>query len=203
MTHHIDASPCVYIAPIGKLLNVKLNVWGQATAEHEDRFTGLRGSPGVSLTGMVTLDRRKSGAGMDLSSRPSTMPSAPAAGAAAAAGASTSVDLALIHRLTNLNDINRILHETIAKERSIDNELDQLLSKRGDLERSFLLLNTPTAEVGAGRACTHALDRCLLPSTQQRRSIARMGSLLGLQLGASACIKHSTLYSTELKVLMG
>lgn len=59
---------------------------------------------------------------------------------------SGAVDLALIHRLTNLNDINRILHETIAKERSIENELDQLLGKRVDLERSFLLLNTPTAE---------------------------------------------------------
>lgn len=96
---------------------------------------------------MVTLDHRNTAA-MDLSSRPSTMPGAPAAGSAAG---STSVDLALIQRLTNLNDINRILHETIAKERSIDNELDQLLSKRGDLERSFLLLNTPTAEV-EGRA---------------------------------------------------
>ncbi|KAG1668624.1 hypothetical protein FOA52_001493 [Chlamydomonas sp. UWO 241] len=56
------------------------------------------------------------------------------------------VDLALIHRLTNLNEITRILHETIAKERAVDVELDQLLSKRAELERSFLLLNTPTAE---------------------------------------------------------
>ena len=55
--------------------------------------------------------------------------------------------LALIHRLTNLGDINRLLHETVAKERALDLELDQLLSKRADLERSFLLLNTPTAEV--------------------------------------------------------
>jgi hypothetical protein len=70
------------------------------------------------------------------------------------------VDLALIHRLTNLNEINRILHETIAKERAVDVELDQLLSKRAELERSFLLLNTPTAEVrcrsgrgGRGSGC--------------------------------------------------
>ena len=61
--------------------------------------------------------------------------------------ASTAVDLALITRLTNLNDINKLLHETVAKERALDMELDQLLSKRADLERSFLLLNTPTAEV--------------------------------------------------------
>ncbi len=65
----------------------------------------------------------------------------------AMSSSSTVVDIALIHRLTNLNDINRILHETIAKERNIDVELDQLLSKRAELERSFLLLNTPTAEV--------------------------------------------------------
>ena len=60
---------------------------------------------------------------------------------------SAAVDLGLIHRLTNLADINRILHETIAKERSLDVELDQLLSKRAEIERSFLLLNAPTAEV--------------------------------------------------------
>jgi hypothetical protein len=60
---------------------------------------------------------------------------------------STTVDLGLIHKLTNLSDINRILNETLAKERALDAELDQLLSKRADLERSFLLLNTPTAEV--------------------------------------------------------
>ena len=65
--------------------------------------------------------------------------------------AGTTVDLALIHRLTNLSDINRLLHETVAKERALDMELDQLLSKRADLERSFLLLNTPTAEVSARR----------------------------------------------------
>lgn len=62
--------------------------------------------------------------------------------------ATSIVDINLIHRLTNLADINRLLHETVAKEHSIDHELDRLLSKRTDLERSFLLLNTPTSEVG-------------------------------------------------------
>lgn len=73
-----------------------------------------------------------------------------------------AVDINLIHRLTNLNEINRILHETMARERNIDSELDKLLSKRADLERSFLLLNTPTAEVCLGHPpyfcyvwCTH------------------------------------------------
>jgi hypothetical protein len=55
--------------------------------------------------------------------------------------------VALIHKLTNLNDINRLLHEVLQKERTVDNELDRLLSKRGELERNFLLLNAPTTEV--------------------------------------------------------
>ncbi len=58
-----------------------------------------------------------------------------------------TVDLSLIYKLTNVNDVNRLLHETVAKERAVDLELDRQLSKRSDLERNFLLLNTPTAEV--------------------------------------------------------
>ncbi len=69
---------------------------------------------------------------------------------------SATVDLALIHRLTNLNEINKMLHETIAKERTLEQELDQLLSKRADLERSFLLLNAPTAEVWSPTSCARA-----------------------------------------------
>lgn len=57
-----------------------------------------------------------------------------------------TVDLSLIYKLTNVNDVNRLLHETVAKERAVDLELDRQLSKRSDLERNFLLLNTPTAE---------------------------------------------------------
>lgn len=70
--------------------------------------------------------------------------------------ASTSIDLGAIHRLTNFSDIHRHLHEAISKERAIDAELDRLLSKRVELERSFLLLNTPTAEVRL-RCCHHLL----------------------------------------------
>jgi hypothetical protein len=68
-------------------------------------------------------------------------------GGTALAASAASVDLGLIHRLTDLNAINRILHEMVAKERAIDVELDQLLSKRSELEKRFLLLNAPTAEV--------------------------------------------------------
>ncbi|KAF5839440.1 hypothetical protein DUNSADRAFT_725 [Dunaliella salina] len=57
-----------------------------------------------------------------------------------------AVDLSSIHRLTNLSDINRFSHEVTAKERAVDGELDQLLSKRTDLENRFLLLKAPITE---------------------------------------------------------
>lgn len=49
--------------------------------------------------------------------------------------------------LTNINDINRFLHETVAKERSIDAELEQLLTRRTEVEKSILALHTTTTEV--------------------------------------------------------
>jgi hypothetical protein len=64
----------------------------------------------------------------------------------ASAMGQVGVDVSLIARLTNLSDVTRLLHETHARERAIDSELDRLLNKRAELERSFLLLNTPTAE---------------------------------------------------------
>ncbi len=71
------------------------------------------------------------------------------AGPAAGVAATPAGDLtqAAIQKLTNLNDINRLLHETIAKERSIEHELDQKLSKRSVLERDILTLNATTSEV--------------------------------------------------------
>ncbi len=59
-------------------------------------------------------------------------------------------DMAHISRLTNLNDINRLLHETIVKERAIDAELDRQLQKRSELERNILVLNAATSEVRYG-----------------------------------------------------
>jgi hypothetical protein len=49
--------------------------------------------------------------------------------------------------LTNLADISRLLHEVVAKERAIDGELEQQLGRRGEIEKSLLLLNSSTAEV--------------------------------------------------------
>lgn len=53
--------------------------------------------------------------------------------------------------LTNLTDINRLLHETIAWERSIEADLDKQLGRRTELERDILQLNAATSEVGTHR----------------------------------------------------
>lgn len=49
--------------------------------------------------------------------------------------------------LTNINDINRFLHETVAKERSIDAEMEQLLTRRTEVEKSILSLHSASSEV--------------------------------------------------------
>lgn len=68
----------------------------------------------------------------------------PARTVSTAAGAA---DWGQLNSLTNLNDINRLLHETIAYERSIEADLDKQLGKRTDLEREILQLNAATSEV--------------------------------------------------------
>ncbi|KAF6250525.1 component of oligomeric golgi complex 4, partial [Scenedesmus sp. NREL 46B-D3] len=59
----------------------------------------------------------------------------------------TCVSSKQLASITNLNDCSRLLHETIAKERAIEAELDKQLSKRSDLERNILLLNATTSEM--------------------------------------------------------
>ena len=58
-----------------------------------------------------------------------------------------NIDPASVKRLTYLGDIVRALHETHAKERSIEAELEQLLARRGDIEASFLKLQSTASEV--------------------------------------------------------
>ena len=60
-----------------------------------------------------------------------------------------ALDLASVRALNNINDVNRLLHEANTKERSIDAELEQLLSRRGQLEDSLLTLHDATTEVCA------------------------------------------------------
>jgi len=61
--------------------------------------------------------------------------------------AAGSADWNQLSSLTNLNDINRLLHETIAWERSIEADLDKQLGRRTELERDILQLNAATSEV--------------------------------------------------------
>ncbi|KAK9819498.1 hypothetical protein WJX81_007056 [Elliptochloris bilobata] len=71
---------------------------------------------------------------------------APAAAVLAQAPAASS-DLALLRALTNVADINRLLHDTLAKERAVDQELEQLLGKRVQVEQGLLGLRGSTAEL--------------------------------------------------------
>lgn len=52
-----------------------------------------------------------------------------------------------VSRLTSIQDINRLLNETAAKERALDEELEQLLNKRSRLEQNVSSLNAATAQV--------------------------------------------------------
>ena len=62
------------------------------------------------------------------------------------------LDFSSVRRLTNLNDINRALHETLALERSIEAELEQLLSKRADIEKGFINLHDSASDVSITRS---------------------------------------------------
>lgn len=57
-----------------------------------------------------------------------------------------AVDLAQISRLTNLQDVHRLLHDTLSKEISVDAELNKLLGRRVEFEARLLQLNPPTRE---------------------------------------------------------
>jgi len=57
------------------------------------------------------------------------------------------IDFNSVKRLTNLNDITRALHETVARERSIKAELEQLLLKRTEIEKGFVNLRESASDV--------------------------------------------------------
>ena len=59
-------------------------------------------------------------------------------------------EVAAVAQLTNLNDINRLLQETLGRERALDQELEGLLSKRSDIEGQLATLQSSTIE-----ACNH------------------------------------------------
>ncbi len=69
--------------------------------------------------------------------------------AATSGGAGFGLDA--VRQLSSVAEVNRLLHEASARERAIDNELEQLLSKRGELEHCLVELHTSTEEV---RGCS-------------------------------------------------
>ena len=60
---------------------------------------------------------------------------------------SAQPSMAGLRELTNLNDITRVLHEMLARERSVNAELEGLITKRGMLEAGLVTLRSSTAEV--------------------------------------------------------
>lgn len=67
-------------------------------------------------------------------------------------------ETSVIQQLNNLNDINRLLHETVAAERAIDIELDRQLGKRDTFDRSLIMLNTNTTDVSGLPMPDHILS---------------------------------------------
>lgn len=57
------------------------------------------------------------------------------------------MDVSSVEKLSSLNDISRLLHETLAQERGLEAELDQLLNRRGELEETLVTLHTDSTEV--------------------------------------------------------
>lgn len=98
----------------------------------------------------------------------STAASYHGAAAGGGAGGDWSSIASQLNALTNLADINRLLHETVAFERSIEAELDRELGRRIDLERSILQLNATTTEVGCQGGRRRRL-RCLWRSPWRQR----------------------------------
>lgn len=69
-------------------------------------------------------------------------------------------DVRAVEQLTCLTDISRLLHETLATERGLEAELDQLLSSRGDLEQNLLALHSDSREVCVGHIQLLAVAQC-------------------------------------------
>ena len=72
--------------------------------------------------------------------------------------------LKLVENLTSVQTINRLLGETAAQERSIDEELEQLLSRRAVFESRILDLRASTAQVWVSPSL-RAIAPCQKPST--------------------------------------
>ncbi len=66
---------------------------------------------------------------------------------AQAAAAQGGFGLEAVRSLASVADVHRLLHEASARERGIDTELEQLLSKRSQLEEGLLELHSSTEEV--------------------------------------------------------
>ena len=100
--------------------------------------------------------------------------------------------LKLVENLTSVQTINRLLGETAAQERSIDEELEQLLSRRAVFESRILDLRASTAQVriAAGRIQPRTFE-C---KTEQHNRLASHSWVItdlwaATQLALHACVR--------------
>lgn len=80
---------------------------------------------------------------------------------APSAAAAGGFGLEAVRSLASVADVHRLLHEASARERAIDTELEQLLSKRSELEQGLLQLHVSTEEVGPAAALGGGWGRSL------------------------------------------
>lgn len=69
-----------------------------------------------------------------------------------AASPKAGLDMQAVEQLNNPNDINKLLHESLATERTIDAGLDQLLGRRGQLQDELVSLTSFSGEVSCVEA---------------------------------------------------
>ncbi|GMH33415.1 hypothetical protein BSKO_01249 [Bryopsis sp. KO-2023] len=79
------------------------------------------------------------------------------------------LDMRAVEQLTNPSDINKLLHESLATERTIDAGLEQMLARRRHLEAELLSLTEQTAEV---LEVVHADADQLLSSVRSTATVA-------------------------------
>ena len=109
--------------------------------------------------------------------------------AALAAPARFSVEaLQQVSKLTSVQDINRLLNETAAKERGIDEELEQLLNQRSQLERSVSSLHATTSQVSTCSLPVPALCAKLFMELVSRLPLMYLAALVAVQQGADTVL---------------
>jgi hypothetical protein len=96
--------------------------------------------------------------------------------------------MAVLRELTNLNDITRVLHEMLARERCVNAELEGLTAKRGTLETGLVTLRSSTAEVHLKvHRVLPATSDSSVPRIKQHAVHAQQADVWRTDAGGCAC----------------